>query len=390
MPAFFFPHRSDSCAARSHVLKVVGRKLRDWHQALREQWRPTRQRVKWPFHVLYHYDEPEELLVTRSAHFQRHSGAGVGSGPGLVQFNASMHQQFLQLVGCDRGSYDGSGVTIAVLDTGIDAATRSMLARRVKAKVDVIGLDDPNGPSTTADDGHGHGSAVVRIVAEAAVGAEFIVVRALDAKRQGSEWELITGLHGAKAMGAQVINLSLGTELAGLTTCPRCGRRGRNVRAQAIERTILDWRAQGVDPPVIVAAAENDGVPDLTFPARFRDVLGVAATNSGGTLSAFTNRGTDAWPAGQHPQLFVAPGGEAPVKPTSPSQVSEWVATYAGSGDRFHGTSAACAYATGVAARVIESWGYHDATSVASAMSQLAGNNRYDNSGFGNGLVLAP
>jgi hypothetical protein len=341
-------------------------------------------------------DRPDSFIVTRNA---RLSGLGIGvggAGPSLIQMQPSFHTVFLQMVGCDQPVRGMSTVTVAVLDTGIDDDTRQYLQAPGRSinEVDIVSVDDPGGPSPLAQDGSGHGSVVARIVDDGAPGCHLVIVRVLDDRRTGSEWELVAGLHAAKSFGAQVLNLSLGTGLDDGAVCRRCGRRGQNVRARALQRALLDFHSEAHSAPLVVAATGNRGKVDLSFPARFPEVVAVAAVTSGGVRSTFSNHGTMAWLKDAHKRLFSGPGGQAPVDPATPAEVTEWVAAYAATGDRFHGTSAASAYAAAVAARFVayqQAKGFPvDPATIANLMAQRAATNSKDQFGYGNGLVLAP
>ena len=219
-------------------------------------------------------------------------------------------------------------------------------------------------------------------------------MRILDRRKKGSEWELVTGLHAAKSFNAHILNLSMGTELLGRAVCPYCGRQGRNVRARALQRTLLDFHSDTPTAPLVVAANGNSGEDDLVFPARFPEVIAIAALTSTGEQSTFTNYGSVAWPTGTHDRLFSAPGGQAPVTLRTAEDVTEWVANYTPRDERFYGTSAACAYATGVAARFAAAQQTAaqptEPTELARLMEQRASGNPHNHSGYGHGLVWAP
>jgi len=151
----------------------------------------------------------------------------------------------------------GAGVTVAVLDSGVQSG-RADLGGRTAAAVDFTGGDG------SGDDGCGHGTHVAGIIAgdgTASTGAPFfrtfygiarqaslVNVRVLDGTGQGSVSNVIQGLGWAVAhksdYGIRVINLSLGHPVGeSYTTDPLC---------QAVEAA---WQA-GI---VVVCAAGNGG-----------------------------------------------------------------------------------------------------------------------------------
>ncbi|WP_030320356.1 S8 family peptidase [Streptomyces sp. NRRL B-3229] len=111
--------------------------------------------------------------------------------------------------------YDGKGVKVAVLDTGIDT-THPDLASAVKASKNFTGPD-------STDDMAGHGTHVAATLAGSgersggrykgvAPGAGILNAKVLDDNGEGSDSGVIAGLEWAAGQGAKVANLSLGQE----------------------------------------------------------------------------------------------------------------------------------------------------------------------------------
>ncbi|MFJ4205854.1 S8 family peptidase [Streptomyces sviceus] len=111
--------------------------------------------------------------------------------------------------------YDGKGVKVAVLDTGIDI-THPDLAAAVKASKNFTG-------TAGTDDMVGHGTHVAATLAGSGVrsggrykgvapGAGILDAKVLDDSGEGSDSSVIAGLEWAAGQGAKVANLSLGQE----------------------------------------------------------------------------------------------------------------------------------------------------------------------------------
>ncbi|SNT60394.1 S8 family peptidase [Actinacidiphila glaucinigra] len=111
--------------------------------------------------------------------------------------------------------YDGTGVTVAVLDTGVDA-THPDLKDRVDAQKNFSDTPD-------TVDRVGHGTHVASTVAGSgarsggkykgvAPGARIISGKVLDDSGAGRESDIIAGMQWAVDQGAKVVNLSLGGE----------------------------------------------------------------------------------------------------------------------------------------------------------------------------------
>ena len=152
----------------------------------------------------------------------------------------------------------GAGVTVAVVDSGIDAAHPAVGAvdRAVPSMgpggQEVISTEGPH------DDLFGHGTACAGIIRRAAPDAALWSVRVLGSRLTGKGLVFAAGLRWAIAQGAQVLNLSLST--------------GREDYFGLFHEIADEAAFAGA---VLVCAANN--VPAPTYPAQFSSVISVAA-----------------------------------------------------------------------------------------------------------------
>ncbi len=171
---------------------------------------------------------------------------------------------------------DGSGVIVAIVDTGIDADHPSLPNQT--AGYDFVNNDaDP-------DDDHGHGTHVAGTVGAndatypgVAPGAMLMPVKVLNAAGSGSSSDVIAGVEWAVDQGAHVINMSLGTNAAG---------DGTSALSQAVNNAVKS----GV---VVVVAAGNNG-PDyetVGSPGDAALAITVGALNTSTTIADFSSRG---------------------------------------------------------------------------------------------------
>jgi subtilisin family serine protease len=205
----------------------------------------------------------------------------------------------------------GSGVRVAVLDTGVDS-THPLLAGRLARGFDFV--DDDNDPSevgSAANQGYGHGTHVAGLIAMAAPGATIVPLRVLDADGVGNAWVLAEAMLYAidpdgdpnTDDGAHVINLSLGSfvrtrlidAIASIAACePALADDAITDRSDPgyNDDAIRCNRAAGA---VIVAAAGNDASSNVKeYPAAegAHGLLAITASNSGNRLASFSNFGS--------------------------------------------------------------------------------------------------
>jgi len=157
------------------------------------------------------------------------------------------------------GGASGAGITVAVVDSGIDAAHPEVGA--VERAV-ALQWDAENQEATLSEGPHedlfGHGTACAGIIRRAAPDVALWSVRVLGRRLSGKGVVFAAGLRWAIAQGARVINLSLSTSREDYF---------------GLFHEIADEAAfAGV---VLVCAANN--VPAPTYPAQFSSVISVAA-----------------------------------------------------------------------------------------------------------------
>src|SRR6266542_1840543 len=152
----------------------------------------------------------------------------------------------------------GRGVTVAILDTQVDALHPAFLLRTVG------GLDLLTSslftilPAKGAD--RGHGTFVAGVVVRAAPAAKIMPVRVLNDDGRGSTAQVAQGIRWAVAHGANVINMSLDT--------PTDSRVLREAVAYALSKNV-----------VLVAAYGNEGKNSpAVYPADYPGVISVMAT----------------------------------------------------------------------------------------------------------------
>jgi subtilisin family serine protease len=199
-------------------------------------------------------------------------------GPNDPRFGEMWHAETMRYTTCWTKS-QGEGVTVAVIDTGIDASHPDLAGQIAPGGYDFVGKDeDPR-------DGNGHGTHVAGIIAAAvnngagiagiAPKAKIMPLRVLDDSGRGSSFAILKAMSHAVKKGAKVINLSLGSPPGGLLS-----RAYMRVFGDSLLR-------KGV---LLVAAAGNEAGP-VGMPAQVSSFMAVSATNSLDRLASFSNFG---------------------------------------------------------------------------------------------------
>ena len=233
---------------------------------------------------------------------------------------------------------DGEGVTICVVDTGIDA-THPDFAGRVGLTADFSGKG-------SAVDGNGHGTHVASIAAGTgaagggkyagvAPGATIMAAKALADNGSGRMSSVMAGLEWAAQNGADVLNLSLGS-------------RGASDGSDALStmcNAVVDLGK------IMVVAAGNGGPRQRTIgsPGAAEKVITVGASTDQDSVARFSSRGPTV--DGRAKPDVVAPGSKivaARAAGTSVGQVVDEHYTTA------TGTSMACPHVAGLSALMLK------------------------------------
>ncbi|NUT31556.1 MAG: S8 family serine peptidase [Hamadaea sp.] len=234
--------------------------------------------------------------------------AGKGSGPALGagmdklwldgRVKATL-QESVPLVGAPQAwaaGFDGSGVTVAVLDTGIDA-THPDLAGQIDGSMSFV-------PGESVTDINGHGTHVASTIVGTgaasggaykgvAPGADLIVGKVLGgAEGSGQDSWVIAGMQWAAESGADVVSMSLGDTMPSDGTDPM---------SQAVDALTAQYGT------LFVIAAGNAGPETISTPAAAASALTVAATDKQDQLAYFSSTGPLAGSGAMKPDI-AAPG----------------------------------------------------------------------------------
>jgi subtilisin len=216
----------------------------------------------------------------------------------------------------------GTGVKVAIIDTGIDY-NHPDLNDNYAGGYDFVNND----PYPLDDNGHGTHCAGIVAAEDNEIGvvgvapeAVLYAVKVLDSSGSGYFTDIIAGIQWAIENDMQVISMSLGADIG----------------SASLEEACNNAYASGI---VVVAAAGNDGNPrgkgdNVDYPARYESVIAIAATDSYDKRASWSSTGPGVELAAPGVSIYSTIPGEYGTK---------------------SGTSMACPHVAGTAALVIAS-----------------------------------
>ncbi len=274
-------------------------------------------------------------------------------GGGLSQSVPIIGADFVQ----DTLGFDGAGVTVAVIDTGIQANHPDLAGSVVDERCFCSGGCCPNGSSNqsgigAANDDHGHGTHVSGIVASRGVsasrgvapGVSLIAVKVLDSQnRFCCTSDVLAAMDWVATQHPEVraVNMSLGTDALYAGDCDNVGV------GLAFATATAALNANGT---AVFASSLNDGEANrMTAPACVADVVSVGSVSKSDVVANSSNGGATL--------DLLAPGV---------SIFSTWI----GSSQRFlSGTSMASPHAAGAAALLFQASPALDPAGVLDALA---------------------
>ena len=216
--------------------------------------------------------------------------------------------------------FDGAGVTVAVIDTGVSSRHEEFQSGSVLPAVNML----RPGRFEAEEDGNGHGTFITGMLAAArgngvgiagmVDGADILPFKCFTRSGETDLDYVVRAIYSAvDDYGCDVINISLGME--------KDAEALRAAVGHAVERGAI-----------VVSAVGNDGTESLNYPAAYDGVVGVGSVDAGNKVSAFSQR---------NGSVFVVAPGEALLSTgtQNPRSYIEW-----------SGTSFACVHVTALAA----------------------------------------
>ena len=199
--------------------------------------------------------------------------------PGLYAYMGQATSSLIHY-GDSAKQYDGSGVLVAVLDTGI-STRNNLLAPHVASGWNFVNGnsntdDSPSGIDSNGngipDEDAGHGTMVAGLINRYAQNATLLPVKVLDSDGTGSLWATVEGIRYAIYRGARVINMSFGS----------------SQNSPLLRSAIKDAWAAGI---VLVTAAGNNNTFTKQYPAGDEITIAVGSLGANNVKASFSNYG---------------------------------------------------------------------------------------------------
>ncbi|MBK6013909.1 S8 family serine peptidase [Streptomyces sp. MBT53] len=195
-----------------------------------------------------------------------------------------------------KAGYDGTGVEVAVLDTGVDLGHPD-LAGKIAGSESFV-------PDETVQDGFGHGTHVASTIVGSgaasggrykgvAPGARLLVGKVLDNTGSGQASWIIAGMEWAAHSGAKIVSMSLGGTASG--------------PSDVLSETVDELSASTGTLFVIAAGNAGPGEQTVGTPGIADSALTVGAVDKSDQLASFSSRGPRLGDYAVKPEI-TAPG----------------------------------------------------------------------------------
>ena len=274
-------------------------------------------------------------------------------GPRPTNSALDAQEVYAELVQTDVQEYDGSGVKVCIVDSGVDTSHPDLSGMNLVQWRDFV-----NNQEEPYDD-QGHGTSMAGILVSngwmkgVAPKVDLYVAKALSGNGSGDDGDVAEAIDWCVDQGVNIISLSLGGAPGLIPFNPFSGRDSGDAAGDAAD--------QGI---VVIAAAGNDGGPDddgdVAHPSSERLVISVGGVTQDGSHWSGSSIGDN------NGNLFpiILPRQDPHKKPeiVAPAQGVP-VINNQGTWSIVDGTSAATVFVTGAVALLLE------------AQPSLSGNN---------------
>lgn len=252
----------------------------------------------------------------------------------------------LQATAVATSPHSGTGIKVAVLDTGMDETHPDFAGRTIQAQSFVQGV-------SSAHDGHGHGTHCIGTSCGPqtpstgprygiAYGAEIFVGKVLSDQGSGTDTAILNGINWAVANDCDVVSMSLGANVTQVHPAYRlAGRRALNHGTLIVAAAGNNANRPGNvgfvgvpanSPNILAVAALDENLAVTFFSARSNPVRGGQVDVAGPGLHVYSS-----WPM---PTRYNTISGTSMATPHAAGIAALWAEATGGRGWRLWATLA--------------------------------------------------
>ncbi|MGH8812336.1 MAG: S8 family serine peptidase [Advenella sp.] len=272
--------------------------------------------------------EPERSVHAIAVSSNRSEGSAQGDADAQATWG-------VRACGADHSGYNGQGIRLAVLDTGLDLQHQDFAQRQIESRSFVTGAEvqDENGHGTHCA---GIAAGIMKPVAGPRYGvagqAQLYIGKVLGNDGSGGDGSVLDGIDWAVGEGCEIISLSLGSPA-------KEGDSYSHIFEEVAKRAL----AAGT---LIIAAAGNesqrpDYIAPVSHPANCPSIVAVAAIDEHMAIAPFSSGG------------LQSDGGQVDIAAPGVDVLSSWPSPE--NYNTISGTSMATPFVAGVAALFAES-----------------------------------
>lgn len=164
----------------------------------------------------------------------------------------------------------GNGITVAVIDNGVDFAHPLLAPRLLTTGYDFI--DDDDNPGYEEGAVASHGTFVSGLIVRVAPDAKVLPIRAFDGDGFGTSFAIAKSIYYAVERGADIVNMSFGMFDSSMIIANACKTASQS----------------GLS---LVAACGNNSTSQPTYPAAYKNVIAVSGIGPDDVHADFSNFG---------------------------------------------------------------------------------------------------
>ncbi len=233
-------------------------------------------------------DEKYIVNICPNFEFELHDDEEYFAPPNDTYFNQQWGLIKTNMPYAWKTGLNGEGVKIAIIDSGIDADHEDFQGMKITNKCNLC----VNSNTEDVKDNYMHGTAVAGIIAAQrnngigiagiADKAEISVIKVVDSNTGTFDLKtVITAIDKAVEFECDIVNMSLGSS-------GDIGEAEKEKIKKMLDGTAERSKTENGKELIMIASVGNSGTEDISYPAGFDDVIGVASVDEDYNHSSFS------------------------------------------------------------------------------------------------------